>query len=136
MCVGANILRLEYRICIQSLHIFVSTLRKPQDLTVDIKHAFVDLPLKLNWRVSMLILNISSLFLKFEVDMWKKFRRREQRFSNECDKTCYFLEKNVPTIISVMRPRCYNGRSLEQTSLWADVRACDIEDTGTRDVTK
>jgi len=36
----------------------------------------------------------------------------------------------------VMRPRCNGGRSLEQTSLWADFRACDIEDTGTQDVTK
>jgi hypothetical protein len=35
-----------------------------------------------------------------------------------------------------MRPRCNGGQSLEQTSLWADFRAYDIEDTGTQDVTK
>jgi hypothetical protein len=68
--------------------------------------------------------------------MWKKFRQGELHFSTEYNKTSFRLQKKVSTIITVMQPRCNDGRSLEQTSLWADFRACDIEDTGTQDVTK
>jgi hypothetical protein len=46
-------------------------------------------------------------------------------------------KKKASQFLCVMRPRCNGGlKSLEQTSLWSDFRACDIEDTGTQDVTK
>jgi len=64
-------------------------------MTADIKHAFVDLPLNLNCCVSLLILNVSSLFLKFGVNFWKKFRQGELHFSTEYDKTSLDLERKL-----------------------------------------